>query len=360
MSLSFVSNFFRKKQDLNTIVRVVIVCLFIFAFFLAIIHFVSVFMLKFATKNVIDDLSKKGIKIEYSIYSDIFNGNVVVNNLSYQVSTGKINFKTIKVKKTNGLIIPSKVNIIIDKLTSTIFQNKKNYTIEQHGNENGFEVKLQSSFLNKPSFKGISITSPLMYVIIDSNKNVGEIRIDEFAVEINDNKKETKYKGSMNFHDALFLPYVFMLDSPLKWDIHLQEFKTHEYIGFDKSKKVELNNVKVNKFDMDFDFTKLSAKGYLSYFTKIHNIDLEVNIDNDAKFIDSLFNMVLRTKSDSKKQIKMVHDVIKRIVSILKQNNKNSNDKNLQLLIKKTDIMPDYTINGYGVTDLVTKSSTLK
>lgn len=355
MTATFVSNFFKKKKQRIIRIKVLLISTFIFVFITALIHVTNIFVLKSSVRDVLEELNEGGTQIKYNISSNIFSGKIVVKNVFFQNKGGNVKCNNIIVRKTAGIFIPSEINIVFNDLSMYIARNAKNYKIEQHGNKDGLYVMLGGGFLKKPSFNGIRNLSSAVYVLMNNNKVAGEVKIDNFEVAIKNGRKETKYKGSMIFYDTVFLPYVFLLDLPFSWDIHMQEYKTQEYIGFDKSKTTELNNIKINKFYMNFDFAKLSAVGKLNYTSRLNNIDLEINIDNDDKLINNIFNIVLRDKNDATSHIKKFYFSVKKIIPILKKNSEKSTKNHLQLLIKKNDIMPDYTINGIGLVEITTK-----
>lgn len=355
MTTTFVSNFFKKKKQRVIRIKILLISTFIFALIATLIHIANVFVLKVSVKDVLEELNENGTQIKYDISSNIFNGKIVVKNVIFQNKGGNVRCNNIIIRKTAGIFTPSEVNIVFKDLSMYIARNSKDYRIEQHGNKDGLYIMLGGGFFKKPSFNGIKNLSSAVYVLMNGDKIAGEVKIDNFEIAIENDKKETKYKGSMIFHDTVFSPYVFLLDLPFSWDINLQEYKTHEYIGFNKSKATELNNVKINKFYMNFDFAKLSAVGKLNYGSKLNNIDLEINIDNDDKLINNIFNIVLRDKNDTTLNIKKFYSSIKKIIPILKKNSEKSTKNHLQLLIKKNDIMPDYTINGIGLVEITTK-----
>ena len=355
MTSTFVSNFFKKKKQRIMRIKILLISTFIFAFIVTLIHITNVFVLKLSVRDVLEELNKNGTQIRYNISSNIFSGKIVVKNVIFQNESGNVRCNNIIIRKTAGIFTPSEVNIVFEDLSMYIARNAKDYRIEQHGNKDGLYIMLGDGFFKKPSFNGIKNLSSAVYVLMNGNKVAGEVKIDNFEVAIENDKKETRYKGSMIFYDTVFSHYVFLLDLPFSWDINVQEYKTHEYIGFDKSKTVELNNVKINKFYMNFDFAKLSAVGKLNYASKLNNIDLEINIDNDDKLINNIFNVVLRDKTDATSNIKKFYSSVKKIVPILKKNSEKSTKNHLQLLIKKNDIMPDYMINGIGLIELTTK-----
>ena len=360
MSISFTKFLLKKKKKKKIKFISFLIIIFIFVLICIVAHVTNVFILKSATKDVLDDFRKNNVKVDYQIHSNLFTGDVVVKKLNFQIQDGNASVGFVNIKKTSGFFVPSEINVKIKDMTTTIARSDKNYIISQTGNEDGFYVKFNWGFFKKPYLSGMKNSSPAKYSIMDNEKVVGKINIDDFVVVINGDKKETKYKGSMMFHDTIFLPYVFLLDIPLSWDIHLQEFKTQDYIGLNKDSLVDLTNVKINKFFMDFDFAKLFAVGDLNYIpTRLNNINLKIDIDNDKKLIDNIFNVALRNKSDSMRQLKNFHNSIKKIIPILKKNNENSTNNHLQLIIKKTNIMPDYTINDIGLVELMSSVSEL-
>lgn len=358
MVTSFVSFLFKKKEQKKKKIKILITLAFVFVFVFFIIHILNIFLLKAATKDVLDSFNKNDAKINYQLHSNFFTGNIVVNDVDFQVKNGKAGCNIIKIKKTSGIFVPTEINVILQGMSTTISNDYKSYSILQRGNENGFYVKFDWHFLSKPSFSGIKVSSPAIYLITDGEKLAGKIKIDDFSIIIDGDKRETKYVGSMIFHNNAFLPYVFLLDTPFAWNINLQEFKTKEYNGFNKNELIDVNNIKINKFFMDFDFSKLSILGNLKHTSsKLKNINVKIDIDNDKNFINNIFNMSLRNKSDSTEQIKKFHKSLDEVIKQLKKNNENSNEDKLQLIVKKTDAMSDYTINSISLSEIIEKIS---
>ena len=328
-----------------------------FVFLSAIIHVVNVIMLKKSVANVFESLNNYGI-VRYKLSSNVIVGNVFVEDFEIQSPNGSQGCDLITIKKTGGIFGISEVNLKLDGVKSTFEKNKKKYLLKQYGNEDGFYINLGGFFFQKPTFNGIRMSSPLKIAVLDEDKESGEIRIDDFAVAIKNNRKESKYIGSMIFHDTEFLPYVFLLDTPFKWDVRMQTVMKKEQINDGKKKRsIDVNELKVNKFIMDFGFSKVSASGKIDYASQIRNLDLNVNIENDAKFIDNMFNMVLRDNSSLKQQVREIRSSVKKIINQLKKNSDKSTENVLDLQIKKTEIMPDYIINDIGLNEIIEKLS---
>ena len=359
MTISFIGKILQKKQQRKTRLKIAIIALLVSMLLWCILHIANVFILKYAVINVLSDLSQNNIKSKYQLSSNIFTGKIKINNLKFNMQSGSTGCDQVVVKQTAGILTPSEINIKIINLWTTAMQNNKIYQIKQEGNEKGFFVKINGGIIKKPSFAGIRISSPAIFTMTDQDNQMGQIRIDKFATLLDGDKKETQYKGSMIFYDKAFIPYVFLLDTPFKWDINLKEFKEQNYIGLNKTNKVEITNVKIEKFFMDFDFSKMSVVGTLNYAQKLNNIDIEVNIENDDKFIDNMFNLAITSNGDGTQQIKKFRNAIQKIIPDLKKNNQKSNEKNLRLFIKKTDIMPDYIINDISFTELAIKVGNL-
>ena len=355
MTTSFIGKAINRKQQRVLILKIACIVMSVFLFLYILLHVVNVFMLKYSVGRVLSGMKDDNIDVKYQLSSNILSGEVVVHQLGFSMQGGGAGCERVVVKKTSGILVPSEVNIAINGIWTTALQNKKIYHIKQSGNEKGFFVRIAGGIISRPSFAGIRLSSPGMYTMMDGEKNSGEIRIDEFTTILNGSAKETKYKGSMIFYDKAFMSHVLLLDTPFRWEVHLKEFKEKGYIGLNKTDMVDITNVKIEKFFMDFDFSKLSVHGTLNYATKLNNIDIEVNVTNDRQFIDNIFNLVLAKYGDGMKHIKKMHAAVKHVISEIKNNSPKSDKNNLQLFIKKTDIMPDYVINDISLTDLVVK-----
>ena len=352
MSLSFVSRILHKKQQRKLKIKITIIAVLVFGLLYCIVNVAGTIGLKYSVKNMLDGFNKNGVQVKYQLFNNILTGEVFAKDVNFQVANGSAGCKSFKIKKTAGFLAPSEVNIKTEGIFTTVPQNDNIYTIVANEGSDGLYVKLSGGIFSKSQFAGIKIKSPVMLNVMNGEKVAGEIRIDKFLTIIDGQKKYVEYKGSMMFHDNAFVNYVFLLDVPFKWDTSWHETKTNGYVGLDKSKIVEITNTKVDRFFMDFDFSKLSAKGELSYTSQLVGIDMEVNIENDSKLLDNIINAALRTKSDAMQQIKKLHSALKSVIPTLKKNSEKSTKDNLQLFIKRTDIMPDYSINDIALTEL--------
>ena len=340
----------RKKQIL-----IAVIIVFVFVIVSIAIHVANVLILKKSVKEVLDNFKNYG-EVHYAIDSNIVTGKIFAKNIEIISQNGSHKCDMIVVKKTSGIIVPSAVELKIHDIQTTMLNNEqKIYTLSQQEDNNSFYIGLKGSLFKQPEFNKFSLPSPVNLSILDGDKEVGNIKINDLAIAVRDGRKEMKYRGSMIFNSKDFEPYVFSLNVPFKWDLHIYEMTKQEQNYLDTSKTTNINIVNVDKFYMDFGETEISAKGKISYSYKPKNINLEINIKNDKKLLNHFFNILAKQNTTSQQQIQQTYSIIKKMIRLLKKNDEKSTKHDLHLTIQKTDIMPDYVVNNISLTDLRSK-----
>ena len=339
----------RKKQIL-----IAVIIVFVFVVVSIAIHVANVLILKKSVKKILDNFKYYG-EVHYAIDSNIVTGKIFAKNIEIISQNGSYKCDMIMVKKTSGIIVPSEVELKIYDIQTTMLNNEKIYTLSQQGDNNSFYIGLKGGLFKQPEFNKFLLSSPVNLSILDEDKEVGNIKINDLAVAIMDGRKEMKYRGSMMFNSKDFEPYVFSLNVPFKWDLHIYEMTKQEQSFLDTSKTTNVNIVNIDKFFMDFGETEISAKGKISYLYKPKNINLEINIKNDKALLDHFFNILTKQNTLSQQQMRLTRFMIKKMIRLLKKNDEKSTKHDLHLTVQKTDIMPDYVVNDISFADLRNK-----
>ena len=353
MTKSFIQNFFQKKQHNKLYKKVAIISIVAILVCGVILKFTNIFILNYAVNHVKEEFEKNpSHSVSYKTKFDFIGAKLIIKDLNIKVNTGEVDAEEIKISKVKGLLFPSEINIMTKNVSSTGADGRK-YITEANGAQEGFFIRLNRKLFKMPTFGGMYFKNPVKYTIKENGKNIGEIKFDKVNFVQGEYENKTIYKGSMVFHDGDLVPYVFLLDVPFNWDIKVKEKHYDEKWGLDNENTETITETDIEKAIFDLDFSKIDIKGKMKYSSQIITSDLDVNIENEHKLADNIFNMVLKTNNDNLGVYKKLHGfVTKNLLPNLKKKNKASTKTTMAVKISKTEDMPEVALNGVMISDV--------
>jgi len=336
----------RKKHKLA--IKISLISILVFIVLLLISYFVNVFILSYSANNVFEQMREnQGATITYDLKKDFLRSKIYLKNLKISIDSGDVLVDKIEMKKKSGIFIPSKININFNEIIST---NKYGieYKIIKKDNPKGMTIKLNKHIFKLPDFGGLEFNSKTKFVINEKNKDIGETEIDRFKYLTKNNTSSIDYKTTIVIHSGNLIKNSSMFDMPINFEAKVL---SNAIIGKDNKKTVQM---KFNEFKIELDDIKILMKGETEFAESIKNINANILIKNDKKFIDRLFNYILQTKNDNLLTYKKMYEHTKKsLVPRLKKLNENSTNEQLFLKVEKTEIMPEIVINGVGISEIV-------
>ena len=353
MVKSFVQFFLKKKQHHQLYKKVAIISAVMIVACGIIMRFTNVLVLNAAVKHIKKEFEQNpSHSVSYKTKFDFIGSRLIIKDLNIKVNTGEVDTEEIKISKIKGFLFPSEINVITKNIISTGTDGRK-YVTEVNGVQEGFFIKLNRELLKMPTFGGMYFKNQVKYTIKENGKNIGEVKFDKVNFTQGKYENKTIYKGSMVFHDGDLVPYVFLLDTPFSWDIKVNEKHYDEKWGLNNENTETITETDIEKAMFDLDFSKIDIKGKIKYSSQIITSDLDVNIDNERKLADNIFNMLLKTNNDNLGVYKKLHSfVVKKLLPKLKQQNKASTKTTMAVKISKTEDMPEVALNGVMIGDI--------
>ena len=356
MAKYFVETFFLKRKKIRTAITTSIIVL-VAMFCITLTSKISnLLILNSAVKEVIKNFTaNEDNKVELKIEKSFLRSELKIKDMYVSVNTGTLDIAEMVIKKKSGFLIPSVISINPRGILSSP-NNGKKYDIVSKNGHFEFLVKLNRFLTQKPTFGGVKIEKPIELLLFEKNNNIGNFNIDVLDFLVSDTGIYTNYKGSMVFRDGDFIPSVIVLDKPFKWDVKMFETKTIRKSKLYGRDNESVNNLTIEKMDLDFDFSKVSLSGKSIYGNQLYTTDIKATITNDGKFIDAIFNMIMQTREGDTKMLKKMHKTIKEEIIPIIRKNSSSTKKELKLYCKKTENDSDVLVNDViTMTDIVNK-----
>ena len=353
MTLSFVQIFVKKKHHYKLYKKVALILTAAFLACGLFMKLANLLILDYTAHYIKKEFEQNpSHSVSYKTTFDFIGSKLIIKDLNIKVNTGEIDAEEVKISKVKGLLFPSEINIITKNITSTGSDGRK-YTTEVESKQEGFFIKLNSKFFKMPTFGGLYFKAPAKYIIKENGKPIGEVKFDNVNFTQGTHENRTLYKGSMVFHDGDLVPYVFLLDVPFSWDIKVTEKQYNEKWGLNNENTETITETNVEKAIFDLDFAKIDIKGNIKYSSQIITSNLDVNINNERKLADNIFNMVLKTNNDNLGVYKKLHSfVVKTLLPNLKKKNNSSTKTTMAINIRKTEDMPEISLNDVMISDI--------
>lgn len=213
-------------------------------------------------------------------------------------------------------------------------------------------------FLKSSTIRGVRILKPVYAYIINNNKKIGNLKIDESIFEFQNNGSSLllKQQGSFLLLDENIKDlFIIKFGLPFKWEIDMIETVKQETWGINNEYTENVSYVDARNIVFDYGYSSIFVKGTTTRDKNIRMANMEVIINNEDKIMNNIFNMVLQYGNIESRIIKQLYFSIKNNLIPMLKTYSNIKEKNkLYLKIIKTED-DELRINNISLDEIIKK-----
>lgn len=318
----------------------------------------------FTISSIIQNIATKiqqqndNYNVSYNKNYNIFTSTMRITNFKVSVKDGDLSVNKANIKKTSGFFIPKTISIVFDEIIGRDIVKSKQSVFKPHNGNVNIDVMFEKHLFKPLKIGGIKIVKPVYADIIRDDKKIANIKVEESIFEFkNDNSTLLlKQHGSFLLLDENVKDlFIIKSGSPFKWDIDMIETIKQETWGINNEHTENVLHIDVKKLLLDYGYSLVFIKGTTTKDKNVRTANIEINIDNEDKILNNVFNMVLQYGKIEPKIVKQLYISIKNnIIPMLKLYSNVKERNKLYLKIIKTED-DELKINNIAFDEIIKK-----